>query len=84
MIGMKAVRSLVAAVLALVVLAMPLVLHLWPERGCATLDLHVCDYRDSNRDKARRLRDALAALCFAHGSASWRELASGGDVGAGG
>ena len=61
-----------------------LVLHLWPELGRATLDLHVCDYRDSNRVKARRLRDALAALCFAPGSAAWRELAVGGDAGAGG
>ena len=55
-----------------------LVVHLWPERGRATVDLHVCDYRDSNRVKARRLRDALAALCFAPGSAAWRELAVGG------
>ena len=53
-----------------------LVLHLWPELGLATVDLHVCDYRDSNRVKAHRLRDALAALCFAPGSAAWRELAA--------
>ncbi len=52
-----------------------LVLHLWPELGRVTLDLHVCDYRDSNRAKAQRLRDALSALCFAPGSAAWRELA---------
>ena len=61
-----------------------LVLHLWPELDRATLDLHVCDYRESNRDKARRLRDALETLCFAPGSAAWRELAVGGDAGAGG
>ena len=52
-----------------------MVLHLWPELGRATLDLHVCDYRDSNRARAGRLRDALDALCFAPGSAVWRELA---------
>lgn len=61
-----------------------LVLHLWPELDRATLDLHVCDYRESNRDKARRLRDALDAFCFAPGSAAWRELAVGGGAGAGG
>lgn len=55
-----------------------LVLHLWPELDRATLDLHVCDYRDSNRLKAHRLRDSLTELCFAPGSAAWRELAIGG------
>lgn len=61
-----------------------LVLHLWPELRRVTVDLHVCDYRTSNRDRARRLKDALAALCFAPGSEAWRELALGGDAGAGG
>ncbi len=56
-----------------------LVLHLWPELNRATLDLHICDYRDSNRGKAQRLRDALATFCFAPGSAAWRELAVGGE-----
>ena len=56
-----------------------LVLHLWPDLCHATVDLHVCDYRDSNRVKARRLRDALATLCFTPGSAAWREMAIGGD-----
>ena len=42
------------------------------------LVLHVCDYRDSNRVKAHRLRDSLTELCFAPGSAAWRELAIGG------
>ncbi len=51
-----------------------LVLHLWPELGRATVDLHVCDYRASNRAKANRLRDALAALCFAPGSGAWQEV----------
>lgn len=61
-----------------------LVLHLWPELDRATLDLHVCDYRESNRDKACRLRDALDGFCFAPGSAAWRELAAGGGAGSGG
>ena len=59
-----------------------LVLHLWPELDRATLDLHVCDYRDSNRVKAHRLRDSLTDLCFAPGSAAWRELAIGGGAAA--
>ena len=54
-----------------------LVLHLWPEHDLATVDLHVCDYRDGNAARARRLRDALDALCFAPGSSTWRELAVG-------
>jgi S-adenosylmethionine decarboxylase len=54
-----------------------LVMHLWPELGRATIDLHICDYRDSNREKAQRLRDALADLCFAPGSDAWRELSVG-------
>ena len=54
-----------------------LVLHLWPEHGQATVDLHVCDYRAGNAARARRLRDALDALCFAPGSSTWRELAVG-------
>ena len=54
-----------------------LVLHLWPEHGRATIDLHVCDYRDGNAARARRLRDALDAFCFAPGSSTWRELAVG-------
>ena len=54
-----------------------LVLHLWPEEGYATVDLHVCDYRESNAAKARRLREELARLCFAAGSGEWQEMAVG-------
>lgn len=54
-----------------------LVLHLWPEYDRATVDLHVCDYRDGNAARARRLRAALDAFCFAPGSSTWRELAVG-------
>ena len=54
------------------------VMHLWPEQDRASLDLHVCDYRASNAEKAERLRDALDTLCFAPGSSDWRELAISG------
>ena len=54
-----------------------LVLHLWPEEGYATVDLHVCDYRTSNAEKARRLREELNRLCFAGESGEWREMAVG-------
>ena len=52
-------------------------LHLWPEDGYATVDLHVCDYRASNAHNARRLRQLLAGLCFAPGSGQWCEMAVG-------
>lgn len=51
-----------------------LVLHHWPEEGYATIDLHVCDYKESNAAKARRLRNALETYCFTAGSARWSEL----------
>ena len=54
-----------------------LVIHLWPENGYATVDLHVCDYHASNAQNARRLRQELAWLCFAPGSGHWREMAVG-------
>ena len=55
-----------------------LVLHLWPEQGYATADLHVCDYRVSNADRARQACRVLATLCFASGSDHWSEMAVGG------
>ncbi len=51
-----------------------LVLHHWTEEGFSTIDLHVCDYRESNADKARSLAGRLAELCWVAGSAEWREL----------
>ena len=57
-----------------------LVLHVWPEQGCATVDLHVCDYNTSNAEKARRLRHELAEMCFAQGSGQWREMVVGGSL----
>lgn len=66
--------------LILVLAESHLVLHLWPEEDSATLDLHVCDYRESNAARARHLRDELDRLCFAPGSGGWRELSVGGLV----
>ncbi len=50
-----------------------LVLHYWAEEGYATVDLHICDYRESNAAKARRLVDSLRHFCFLEGSDSWHE-----------
>jgi S-adenosylmethionine decarboxylase len=36
-----------------------LALHTWPERMSVTLDVYVCNYGENNRDKARRLFEAL-------------------------
>ena len=51
-----------------------LVMHLWPEEGYATLDLHICDYRVSNRGAARDLVKRLTRYCYADGSGTWEEL----------
>lgn len=51
-----------------------LVLHLWEAEGYATVDLHVCDYRQSNRQRAQRLVDRLEGYCFRPGTASWRTM----------
>lgn len=50
-----------------------LVLHHWAEEGYATIDLHICDYRGSNADKARRLVASLRRFCFQAGTDSWHE-----------
>jgi len=34
-------------------------LHTWPEEGFVTIDVYVCNYSTDNREKARRLFDAL-------------------------
>lgn len=49
-----------------------------------TLDLHVCDYRDSNRAKTQRLRMRRPRSASNHGSAAWRKLAITADGPAGG
>jgi S-adenosylmethionine/arginine decarboxylase-like enzyme len=51
-----------------------LVVHYWAEEGFATIDLHVCDYKKANHERARRLADSLAALCFTPGSERWQTL----------
>ena len=50
-----------------------LVINLWAAEGYATIDLHVCDYRQSNAAAARSLMESLRRLCFAEGSDSWQE-----------
>ena len=52
-----------------------LVLHYWHEEGFATIDLHICDYRDSNAAKAEELVEALEELCFLPRTAVWERLA---------
>ena len=51
-----------------------LVLHYWGAEGFATIDLHICDYRDSNRAKAQRLVETLESSCFLPGTAQWHEI----------
>ena len=51
-----------------------LVLHLWKPEGFATIDLHVCDFKSSNADAARRLRTELSEFCFGTGQATWQEV----------
>jgi S-adenosylmethionine decarboxylase len=36
-----------------------LAIHTWPEKMSVSLDVYVCNYGSDNRDKARRLFDAL-------------------------
>jgi S-adenosylmethionine/arginine decarboxylase-like enzyme len=51
-----------------------LVLHVWMDEGFATVDLHICDYKASNADKARRLVGRLARRFFEPQTETWREL----------
>ena len=34
-------------------------LHYWPEKGKLSIDIHVCDYQQSNREKAEVLASLL-------------------------
>lgn len=54
-----------------------LVLHYWPEEATATIDLHVCDYRRSNAERARELAARLAELLFVAGTERWQDLEVG-------
>ena len=51
-----------------------LVLHYWGAEGFATIDLHICDYRDANAARERRLVASLEASCFLSGTAEWQEI----------
>ena len=35
-------------------------LHFWPEKGKVTIDIHVCDYQQSNQEKAKIIAKLLA------------------------
>ena len=54
-----------------------LVVHVWPARDFATIDLHVCDDRSSQLLKAVRLRDALDGFCFPPGTGTWHATTAG-------
>ncbi|NJL23582.1 MAG: S-adenosylmethionine decarboxylase [Leptolyngbyaceae cyanobacterium SM1_3_5] len=34
-------------------------LHFWPEHGKVTIDIHICDYSDRNRQKAETLAQQM-------------------------
>ncbi|HVG21644.1 MAG TPA: S-adenosylmethionine decarboxylase [Blastocatellia bacterium] len=51
-----------------------LVIHFWADEGFATIDLHVCDYQASNRERAARLKKALSEFCFDQAEANWHEF----------
>ena len=51
-----------------------LVLHHWRQEGFATIDLHVCDYHASNREKAKALKASLETFCYLPGTERWQEV----------
>lgn len=51
-----------------------LVIHHWRQEGFATIDLHVCDYRASNREKAKALTASLERFCYRPGTERWQEI----------
>lgn len=49
--------------------------HLWPELGLATVDIHVCDYSGDNESKAKRLSQLLGKqLADDTASSLWKQL----------
>lgn len=74
-VGYKLAEFEGGGVTAVLVLAEShLVLHYWPEERYATIDLHVCDYRRSNRRRAASLVASLEEFCFLPEGRVWREL----------
>ena len=58
--------------------------HLWPELGLATVDIHVCDYSGDNESKAKRLSQLLGKQLANDTTPSlWKQLttSSAGNVG---
>lgn len=51
-----------------------LVVHLWTSEGFATVDLHVCDYKASNLERAVNLKESLDEYCFNPEHIYWQEL----------
>jgi S-adenosylmethionine/arginine decarboxylase-like enzyme len=49
--------------------------HLWPELGLATVDIHVCDYSGDNESKAKHLAQILGEQLANDSSlANWKQL----------
>ena len=52
-----------------------LVAHFWSAEGILTLDLHVCDVRRSNRERAEALVAELSRHCFTSSAPpKWTEM----------
>ena len=54
-----------------------LAVHTWPELGCVTLDVYVCNYGADNSGKARALMASLSAA-FGASVVTAKELQRGG------
>ncbi|MBD2103629.1 S-adenosylmethionine decarboxylase family protein [Leptolyngbya sp. FACHB-261] len=54
-------------------------LHFWPEKGKISVDIHVCDYQQNNRNKAEKLAQLLTLNISGNGNSdSWHYLAISG------
>lgn len=53
-----------------------LAIHTWPETGCVTIDVYVCNFSADNSDKARRLMDGMVAA-YAPGRVARQQLVRG-------
>ncbi|WP_199313648.1 MULTISPECIES: S-adenosylmethionine decarboxylase [unclassified Leptolyngbya] len=54
-------------------------LHFWPEHGKITIDIHICDYNQSNHSKAEHLADLLTqALSGTSNLSAWKQFTAQG------
>lgn len=54
-------------------------LHIWPETGKVTADIHICDYHRNNLPKAEKLTDLLAiAISGNNTRIQWSYLSASG------